>query len=325
MRDLETGAADALRRLALDEGLKARVAADPALRTAVGRVARRYIAGTTADEALPEIARIVAAGHRCTADAMGESCRDAALASAETEAFLELARRIGDAGLDCSISLDLSHVGSLIDPELCLRNTGRIAAAAAAIGQDVMISAEGSDRTGLVLDLYRQLCERHANVGITVQARLRRSGGDLDAILRRPGGRVRIVKGAYDEPESEALRREDPALADAFVALAERVAEAGRPLSVATHDEEFVDRLGGALASGGELEVLMGLDDGLLDRARAGGVATRTYVVFGEQWWLYVCNRLAEDPQRLLQALIDATAAGTSQTASISCLRGGPR
>jgi proline dehydrogenase len=306
-------AADALRRLALDERAKAAVLADPRLRSVARRIADRYIAGETFDEALGVIAAANARGHAATVDYVGESCRDAAVAEQAASAFAETARRLADASLDCSLSLDLSHLGLLVDRELCLRSASAIAEAAAAFGSELIISAEGSDRTDAILDCHARLCERHENVGIRVQARLHRSERDLQVLLGRPG-RICLVKGAYHESVDVAIPPESAELGEVFAGYADALIASGHRCSIATHDAALQQRAvrglrERAIAVDGtvEFETLQGLGDAGLDALRYAGFATRVYVVFGEEWFLYVCNRIAEQPdERIAQAVVDA-------------------
>jgi proline dehydrogenase len=300
-------ASAALRRLALDESLKARVAADSELRRLAWRVASRYVAGETVHDALQAVEAANSRSHRATVDYMGESCRDRDEAAAVTAVFCELPARMSAAGLDGGVSLDLSHIGSLIDPQLGLDHASRIAAAAAEAGQELILSAEGHDRTDLVLDTYVRLCERFANVGVTLQARHHRTPSDLRRLAPLPG-RVRLVKGAYEVPESEALDRDDPALAGRFAELADDLFSRRAPCSIATHDRDLIERLTPHAPAAAEFEMLRGLDGGLLDELAGRGLPTREYIVFGQEWWLYVCNRIAEQPERLFAALADLTA-----------------
>ncbi|MGW4890892.1 proline dehydrogenase family protein [Kitasatospora sp. NPDC004240] len=309
--DLSSRAAQVLRALALDEGLKWRVPEDPVLGPLAGKVARRYVAGPTLTDAIGRAREVLAAGHRVNVEYLGESCRDAGRATAETEVFLAAARLLPPG---CSVSLDLSHIGLAVDRELALANASRIARATAETGREMVISAEGSDRTDAVLAVHRALCERFEHVGVTVQARLHRTAEDLPALLALPG-RIRLVKGAFPEPESVALPRESPALAAAYLRHAELLAGSGHACSFATHDRELIHRVDRHLAglspdgpAPWEFETLLGLGPDRLAAMAAQGHPTREYVVFGTEWWLYVCNRLAEDPQRLLQALLDAAA-----------------
>ena len=311
-------AAEALRRLALDEGAKAAVLADPRLRAIARRVADRYIAGETPAAALAAIAAVNARGHAASVDYMGESIRDAAAAAEAARVFVETAGRLAERRLDCSLSLDLSHIGLLVDRDLCLRSAAAIAEAAAAFGSELIISAEGSDRTGAILDCHARLCERFDNVGLRVQARLHRSERDLSALLDRPG-RICLVKGAYHEPPEVAIPRTSPALADAFAAYADALVASGHRCSIATHDHALQERAVESLRLHGrqataspaertvEFETLQGLGDAGIDALRDAGLATRIYVVFGSEWFLYVCNRIAEQPGvRIARAVADA-------------------
>lgn len=305
---LPAQAAQVLRKLALDEHLKQTIPADPVLGPLVRKVAARFVAGEDLPDALRRVEDVLARGHRANVEYMGESCRDPRLAETETEVFLEAARTM-PAG--CSISLDLSHIGLAIDDGLALANATRIAEATADTGREMIISAEGSSRTDAVLALHRALSTRFEHVGVTIQARLHRTADDLRGLLQLPG-RIRLVKGAFLEPESIAYPREDPALADAYLSYAKQLADSGHLCSFATHDWgliEQIDRyLGGQPHESApwEFETLLGLGPDRLEAVAAKGHPTREYAVFGTEWWLYVCNRLAEDPQRLFQAVVDA-------------------
>ena len=281
-----------------------------ALAPVARRIAGRYTAGETIETALDAARASVARGHAVSIEYSGESIRDDELADAETEVFLDLTEAIAVAGLPSTVSFDLSHVGSVIDPALGLRNAQRIAAATARLGTALMVSAEASDRTDLVLDLYEQLSDEHPHVGITLQARLHRTPADLTRVLRRPGT-VRLVKGAFAELEQTALLRGTQELEDRYLELAQRLIESGQPTAIATHDPRLLKVIltEGRLQPGPgpvEFEMLLGLGTDLLDRLQADGYRTREYVIFGTEWWLYVLNRIAEQPERVFDAIIDA-------------------
>jgi proline dehydrogenase len=297
------------------------VLADPGLRAVAGRIADRYIAGETLAAAGTAIAAVNARGHAASVDYVGESIRDLASAQHAAGVFAQTAALLAEQRLDCSLSLDLSHLGLLVDRDLCLASVSALAEAAAVLGSEVIISAEGSDRTDAILDCHARLCERHENVGIRVQARLHRSERDLTALLARPG-RICLLKGSYHEPPEIAIPRDDPALAAVFAGYADALIASGHRCSIATHDAALQERAVEALREHGslaaasprertvEFETLQGLGDDGLDALRDAGLATRVYVVFGEEWFLYVCNRIAEEPaSRIAQAVVDAAGA----------------
>lgn len=306
-------AALALRELAVNEDAKARFLEDPLLRPFMERVSQRYVAGSTVAHVVVRAAMINQNGHRASAEYMGESVRDEAVANAETDVFLQLVQAIGEQQLDCSVSFDLSHVGSLVDPELGYHNARRIARAADEIGQEVMISMEASDRTSGIYEIYGRLHDRDglSNVGITVPAKLHRTANDLPALLRYPG-RIRLVKGAMFEPVEIAYPRNSPELASAYRRYAALLLRSGHKCSIATHDRAIQDELSAMIRAEGiaagpyEFESLIGLGEQNVADLRDAGFATREYAVFGKEYFLYVLNRISEEPVRVYQAIVDA-------------------
>lgn len=307
--DVLGDAAEVLRRWALDEGLKAKALANPSVAKVAARIAARYTAGPTADNALNLLAANTERGHLGSIEYVGESVRDTAVANRETAEFIDIADQLKIRKLTATISFDLSHVGSVISPDLGLRNVTRIAQAARDAGTYIMISAEGSDRTDLVLDLYERLSTDFPETGVTLQARLHRTPADLQRI-RPLKGPVRVVKGAFLESESVAYPRNSPEMYEAYRNLAAVLVRSGRRMNIATHDDYLVhllrDDLGTDLhAEHVEFETLQGLGIALLDSLRDEGFRTREYVVYGPDWWLYVLNRIAEHPERAIVALAD--------------------
>lgn len=198
-------------------------------------MARRYVIGETREAALARTEQLGAGGHRVTIDHLGESVRDTDEANAATEEFLRLIDAIATRRLDAGVSLDLSHIGTLVDTSLGRRNLDRLAEATAAAGCELIISMEGPDRTADILAEHARIAGRHRHVGIRVQARLRRTPADLRRLLDLPG-RICLVKGAYDTSEELAVRREDPALGAIYDGLADTLLRSGHPGSIATHD-----------------------------------------------------------------------------------------
>ncbi len=309
---LVAAAAEHLRKLALNEEVKARFCSDPLLRPFMHRVSARYVAGRSVDDVLAHVQRINERGHAASAEFMGESCRDERKANSETEVFLTLIQGVAQRNLNCSISFDLSHLGSLVDPELGYHNADRIAGAAAAVGREVMISMEAADRTD---DSYATYVRLHleasrTNVGITVPVRLRRTDEDLPRLMAFPG-RIRLVKGAYPDPEDVAYSRSSPELPVRFRRFATELLLSGCKCSIATHDRSIQNDLASLImerdvdARAYEFESLIGLGTEQIDELQRRGFPTREYAVFGEEHFLYVLNRIAEEPLRVYQALVD--------------------
>ena len=305
-------AATALRALALDESTKAKFCNDPLLRGFMHKVSHRYVAGQTVAEALARVEGIIAQGHAASVEYMGESVRDEAFAMAETEVFMELTRAVGQRNLNCSISLDLSHVGSMVDLELGYRNLRRVALAAAEINREVMISMEGADRADDIYAIYARLHKEDGlhNVGITVPAKRHRTAHDLPALMKMPG-RIRLVKGAFLESAEISYDRNSPELAAAYRRYAGELLLSGHKCSIATHDRAIQADLGELILKERidprwyEFESLIGLGTENIAELKARGFPTREYVVFGEEHFLYVLNRIAEEPVRVYQAIVD--------------------
>jgi proline dehydrogenase len=305
-------AAEQLRKLALNEDVKARFCSDPLLRPLMHRVSVRYVAGRSVDDVLRRVQQINERGHAASAEFMGESCRDESKANTETEVFLRLIQGLNQRNLNCSISFDLSHVGSLVDPQLGYHNANRIAGAAAAVGREAMISMEAADRIDDIYATYVRLHieARRTNIGITVPVRLRRTDEDLPRLMAFPG-RIRLVKGAYPDPEDVAYSRGSPELPVRFRRFATQLLIAGCKCSIATHDRSIQNELASLImerdldSRGYEFESLLGLGTEQIDELHRRGFPTREYAVFGEEHFLYVLNRIAEEPLRVYQALVD--------------------
>lgn len=310
MQGKETAAA--LKRIARDESIKSYVQTERPVHDALLGAAMRFIGGESLEECLKVAEGLNHSGHAVTIDYMGESTRDERMADEATEEFLRVVEAISQNELDSSVSLDLSHIGLTVDEELGLANASKLCSAAREAGLEVMVSMEGSERTEQVLALYGRLSERFDNVGITLQAHLRRTPSDLRRALESPG-KVRVVKGAFEEPEDVALPR-GGRLDEAYLSLVQGTIPAGHPISVATHDPDVLARVheyieADALDAGQvEFEMLRGVEFERLEKMRGLGYRTRVYLPYGLEWYLYLCHRLAEHPPNIYQAIEDAVA-----------------
>ncbi len=305
-------AAAALRRIARDENLKARIESDPELFNLLLRAARRYIGGVNLAECTKTVQSINALGMLATADYMGESTRTQAKARAETQHFIELVDVIQSQNLQCGVSIDLSHIGLSISQALAIDHARSIALATQSAGLELMISMEGSERTDEILDTHAKLSCEFDHVGITVQARMKRTPSDLAKLLALPG-RIRLVKGAYEEISDVAHQRPSEGLDAAYRTLTATLIESGHLCSIATHDLQQINwahaliekRYGAQRPAQVEFETLVGLGPAASARTLALGYPTRQYVVYGQEWFLYVCHRIAEQPERIYQAVAD--------------------
>lgn len=298
----------ALKRIARDERIKAYVKSDRRTYTLLLGAASRFIGGESLEECLPIAREINEASHVVTIDYMGESTRDSRDAAQAVSTVGDVIAAIPANGLDASVSLDLSHIGLAIDPGLALEHVRSLAAAAAEAGLELMISAEDSSRTDHILDIRRELGSAYANVGITLQANLHRTAADLHRIRELPG-RVRIVKGAFEESRTVVLPR-GAQLNDRYLHLVTTLLDRQHPVSIATHDTELLARILPLVDPSDtretiEFEMLRGVGETLLGPIRAMGYRTRLYLPYGVEWYLYLCHRLAEYPPNLYRAVSD--------------------
>lgn len=306
---LEFAASEALRHIALDEEIKSYVLQHPPMYRTLLQAATRFIGGETLAQCVDTARSLNQQGFAVTIDFMGESTRDAVMAEQATQEFLSVVQAIVTHKLDASVSLDLSHIGMVIDTELGYDNACTLAEAARQNDLEVMISMEGTDRTDLILHIHQRLCERFDNVGITLQAYLYRTLNDLERVLSHPG-KIRLVKGAYEASQSLARTR-GADLDLAYHQLMQMLLRRGHLSSIATHDlsllkdahnfiqEHKLDK--GKI----EFEMLKGVTPERLKTMSEYGYQTRVYLPYGREWHLYLCNRLAEHPPNLYQAIVD--------------------
>jgi proline dehydrogenase len=305
---LNAGSA-ALRKAALSEEAKAYILADPVLFKTLKKAADRYIGGETLKETIGKVQAHNSAGFKCSIEFMGESSRTEIIADAATAEFIRICCAIGDFSLNSTVSLDLSHIGLAISSELCLKNLTEICAAAATRNIEVIISAEDTKRTDAVMDAYQAISRIHKNVGITLQAYLHRTKNDFSELIRLPG-RIRIVKGAFETRPGEALPRGEQ-LDLVYLGYIEQLLKSEHLCAIATHDKNLQHRAKELIQryqSGThlfEFESLYGIQTDEIEALRKEGYPTKIYFVYGKEWYLYLCNRIAEYPLNIFRALSD--------------------
>jgi proline dehydrogenase len=311
---IEFEAAEALRHIALDETIKSYVLQNPPIYQALRQAAMRFIGGETLAQCVEITEFLNEQGHSVTIDFMGESTRDVVMAEQATQEFLNVIQEIAARNLNASVSLDLSHIGTAIDTELGYEHACTLAEASQQDGLEMMISMEGTERTNLILEIHQRLCERFNNVGITLQAYLYRTPDDLTAALQRPG-KIRLVKGAYEAPLS-LVRSRGAELDTAYHQLMEILLGSNHSCSIATHDQSLLSYAHKFIQDRKlvfdkiEFETLQGVTPERLKVMSEYGYQTRIYLPYGQEWHLYLCNRLAEYPPNLYQAIVDVVKCG---------------
>lgn len=262
------------------------------------RVAMRFVAGETLDEAVTVARDLNARGFLVSLDHLGEHVSDAALAAQALASYCACLDRIAAEGLSANISVKLTQLGLGLDDGLVERSLGELAARAAAAGGTVTVDMEESALTQVTLDLYCRAQAEHHNLGLALQAYLHRTPDDLARLLPL-GGLVRLCKGAYDEPAEVALRRREQVSAAFASLLTDLMACEGVRPAVATHDHRLVARareLARDRVQPFEFQMLYGIRPSLQAELVAAGFPVRVYVPYGVAWYPYLTRRLAERP-----------------------------
>ena len=269
-------------------------------RALVWRVARRYVAGPSLADAVATVRRLNAEGAMATVDVLGEEVTEAARATAAVEEYVRALDAIVAERLDSNISIKPTMFGLKIDERLCAENVERLVAAARDREVFVRIDMEDRSTTDFTLRLYRDLQARYGNVGVVLQAYMRRTLADIDG-LPPAGANVRLCKGIYVEPREVAWKGYETVRA-AFVAALEKLLERGVYTGIATHDEYLVaagvtlaDRLH-VPRERHEFQMLLGVEDELRRILVARGHRLRVYVPYGVDWYLYSQRRMRENP-----------------------------
>ena len=268
----------------------------------VRRLAGRYIAGDELQDAVAVVRTVNAESKLATIDVLGEEITNLDDARAIAGSYHDVFETIDREALDSNVSVKLTGLGLNLSPDVCRENLEALVADAAARNNFVRIDMEDSSTTSDTLRLYRELREAgHERVGIVLQATLKRTVADVDALAElRPN--VRLCKGIYIEPPEIAFREYEAVRAN-FVRVLDALLDAGCYVGVATHDEWLVERAREAIAERGltrdeyEFQMLLGVRPELGDRLVEEGHRLRIYVPFGTHWYRYSLRRLQENPK----------------------------
>ena len=268
----------------------------------------RYVPGEETDRAVEASRVLIEDGLLVTLDFLGEDTNDQAQAEATVTAYLELLEGLSRAGLARSseVSVKLSAIGQAlpdVGPKLATENARRICRAARNTGTTVTLDMEDHTTTDATLATLHELRKDFPETGAVLQAYLHRTEQDCRA-LAHEGSRVRLCKGAYNEPEEVAYQERHDVDKSYVRCLKLLMAGEGYPM-VATHDPRLI-KIASALATRYgrmpgtyEFQMLYGIRSEEQKRLAAAGEQVRVYVPYGEEWFGYLMRRLAERPQNL--------------------------
>ena len=277
----------------------------------VRRATHRFMPGETVEEALDaaEFFRPLQIGVLFTQ--LGENLTDLAEAEAVADHYHDLLDKIAARGMDAEISVKPTQLGLDLDRDAALRHLLGLAEHAARTDSLLWLDMEGSAYTDVTLDLYRSLKEGPSNVGICLQAYLRRTPADVHALLPlKPA--IRLVKGAYDEPATIAFRKRDEVSAAYQSLCTQMLPHAARGelrLGLGTHDTALIERIAAHAAGVGigkdafEVEMLYGIRQGEQLRLASEGYRVLALIAYGQAWYAWYMRRLAERPANVWFAL----------------------
>lgn len=271
-------------------------------RSIVRRVAGRYIAGPTLEDACRVVAELGAAGKMATIDVLGEQLETAEQTQRVVREYDAVFDVIEREGLDANVSIKLTALGLKLSYDLCLANAEAVVGHAAESENFVRIDMEDASCTDDTLRVYRELRSRgYDNVGIVLQSCLRRTIRDIRSLAGLTPN-VRLCKGIYLEPPPIAYQGYDEIRAK-FVEALELLLEKGSYVGIATHDEWLIERASSLVAERGlsagdyEFQILLGVRELRGDRLVRDGHRLRIYVPYGREWYAYSLRRLQENPK----------------------------
>ncbi|RFB71161.1 MULTISPECIES: proline dehydrogenase family protein [unclassified Herbaspirillum] len=274
-------------------------------RPLVRQLSRRYIAGQSLPEALIRVRELNAIGCAVTLDVLGEDISSITEARKTAMQYLEVLTAIRQNGLSANLSVKPSAIGLLVDAKECARLSAEIVTSAESVENFVCFDMEDITCTQLEIELFKHLARTHGNVGLALQAYLKRTYQDV-AELARPDSSLRICKGIYAEDEQHLIpnaRKDRTAINEHFLAHVAHCFEMNAFVSVATHDEalilqiislvkkKFIDK------KQFEFQMLLGVCEPLRDKLLGAGFHVRIYVPFGPDWYGYSVRRLKENPE----------------------------
>jgi proline dehydrogenase len=266
------------------------------------RMASRFVAGETIEEAMTAVRALNARGITASLDLLGESVHREEEARATAQSYLDLLDRIQSQKLDANVSLKLTAMGLDISEDLCVANMQMVLDRARDYGSFVRIDMESSAYTERTLHMFehRLYPSYPKHVGIVLQSYLRRTFADVE-MANRLRARVRICKGAYQEPASVAFPDKRD-VDEQYIRCMRSLMSEGNYPGIATHDERIIADAKRFAAERKietdryEFQMLYGVRRDLQEQLVRDGYRMRVYVPFGTQWYPYLMRRLAERP-----------------------------
>lgn len=261
---------------------------------------KKYIAGKTLQSAVDTVKELNSKGILATLDVLGESIRTKEEAIEAKRKALEVFDAIVKNKLLANLSIKPTQMGLAIDAELAYKQILELVKKGNEINNFVRIDMEDSPYTDLTLDVYKRIYEEFSNLGVVLQAYLKRTYNDT-ILLNKLGTNYRLCKGIYIEPSNIAYK-DKQAIRDNFMKCLELMLKNGNYVGIATHDKYLIDKSYELIKALNiskdmfEFQMLLGVREDLRDKINKDGYKIRIYVPFGNDWYKYSMRRLQENP-----------------------------
>jgi len=258
-------------------------------------IAKHWIAGEIREDAFARAQQSNAHGVRGIINLLGEETTSREETAAATGEILEILETLDARRIESCISVKPTQLGLSIDPSLFRDNLSKILDRAKSLGTFVWVDMESSQFTAEIVDTYLEFRKRFDNIGLAIQAYLKRSEGDVGRILDSRGA-IRLCKGAYNE-DPEIVYKRKSQINENFSKLMRIMFERGRGFAIATHDEKLIEeatRLSNVHHADFEFEMLMGIRDKKKLELVQRGYRVSEYIPFGKSWWAYSVRRIRE-------------------------------
>lgn len=261
---------------------------------------KKYIAGKTLDEAIQLVKKLNKKNIYATIDVLGEAIQNKEEAIVSKNDCLSVLNAIDEYKLKANLSLKPTQLGLNLDEVFAYNQASEILKRAGELKNFVRLDMEDSPYTDATINLYKKLIIDYENVGIVVQAYLKRTLDDV-IILNKLNANYRLCKGIYVEPPSIAYKNKQ-VIRDNFVKVLEKMLKSGNYVGIATHDEYLINESYRLIRELNipkdkfEFQMLLGVREDLRDKINSAGYKIRIYVPFGEHWYKYSVRRLKENP-----------------------------
>jgi len=265
------------------------------------RIAKRWIAGYTLQDAMEAARNANQRKIHAILNRLGEHTPDRKLIQQYVDEYLKLLGTIQSENLQATISVKPSQVGLAAEITLYRDNLLKLIARAEEEGRFVWIDMENSPYTESTVEVYRELLGAHTDLGLCLQANMKRTENDLKDLVPR-GGKIRLVKGAYPENGEVAFKRRSEVNAN-YLRLMHMLFEHGGFFAIGTHDEKMITEarnLSGDYKADFEFQLLKGIRDDLKSNLLADGFRVSEYIPYGPEWYNYSKRRMRERKRNIL-------------------------